>query len=240
MTDNHIRLAFNKLDDAVFDSAYDSFAAGYSMAEQHQKLIQETIEDDLRKRILEFATISQQQAELLELLEGRALPPGTIAPVKQAHRHRPAEGIYGDCYRTCLAALCGMRRDDVPHWHEAMSAQEANYRYGRWLGARGLSIISVAFNGENPEAVMQALYSANPAPCIFSGTSRNGTNHAVLALHGKLWHDPSLDDTGIIGPCDDGYYWAEWVVRFPANLSQADFEASVIANNMERTYGHED
>ena len=34
---------------------------------------------------------------------------------KQANRHDPENGIFGDCYRTCLAGLLGVDRDSVPH-----------------------------------------------------------------------------------------------------------------------------
>ena len=26
-------------------------------------------------------------------------------------------------------------------------------------------------------------------------------------------HDPSLDDSGIVGPCDDGFYWVQYITR---------------------------
>ena len=45
---------------------------------------------------------------------------------------------------------------------------------------------------------------------LFSGTSKNGTNHVVIARDGAIVHDTALDDAGIVGPTDTGY----WLVEF--------------------------
>jgi len=34
-----------------------------------------------------------------------------IVPQKQANRHLPEEGLYGDCHRTAIAVLLGLDRD---------------------------------------------------------------------------------------------------------------------------------
>ena len=52
---------------------------------------------------------------------------------------------------------------------------------------------------------------------LLSGTSRTGCNHTVVALDDQIVWDPSLSDSGIIGPCDDGYYWIKLYI--PRSLS---------------------
>ena len=42
---------------------------------------------------------------------------------------------------------------------------------------------------------------------ILGGQSKTGVNHTVVCHSDKIVLDPSLNDSGIIGPCDDGYYW---------------------------------
>jgi hypothetical protein len=43
-----------------------------------------------------------------------------------------------------------------------------------------------------------------------------GTAHVVIALNDAIVWDPALDDSGIVGPADDGYYWIEFLV--PAQI----------------------
>jgi hypothetical protein len=42
-------------------------------------------------------------------------------------------------------------------------------------------------------------------------------NHTVVCRGGRIEWDPSMDDAGIVGPCDDGFYWVTWLI--PAALA---------------------
>lgn len=129
--------------------------------------------------------------------------------LRQANRHRPAEGLFGDCHRTCIAMLLGVERDTVPNFgvhygdHPAWSAAVDAY-----LQPLGLSEFSVPFAGENePPALWAMMESLNPGvPFIFAGRSRSGVNHSIVVRAGEAF-DPHPDDAGIVGPCDDGLYW---------------------------------
>jgi len=35
---------------------------------------------------------------------------------KQAFRHDPSNGMYGDCHRTAIASILGVERDTVPNF----------------------------------------------------------------------------------------------------------------------------
>ena len=131
---------------------------------------------------------------------------------KQAFRHRPDEGLYGDCHRTCYAVILDVDRDEVPHfYHPDTDTAQAFHDFHR---DRGLEVIDVAFPGELPLVdVLNTLANLNPGrPLILGGTSANGVNHSVVALDGEVAWDPSLDDSGIVGPCDDGLYWVTYLV----------------------------
>ena len=34
----------------------------------------------------------------------------------QANLHKPADGIFGDCARTCMAMILGLDRDSIPNF----------------------------------------------------------------------------------------------------------------------------
>lgn len=58
-----------------------------------------------------------------------------------------------------------------------------------------------------------AFGSTGPDTCC---AHRNGTAHVVIGLNDAIVWDPAQDDSGIVAPADDGYYWIEFLV--PAQL----------------------
>lgn len=134
---------------------------------------------------------------------------------KQLFRHDPENGAYGDCHRTAIACILGLDAHEVPNFmHGTIGkgpAPEAHAAAEKWLNDRGFTQINIAFNGEVPLDLVLDVASKNSTPnmpFIFGGESKTGVNHSVVALNGKIVCDPSLDDSGIVGPMDDGYYWA--------------------------------
>jgi len=153
----------------------------------------------------------------------------SIKPQRQEFRHDPIIGIYGDCFRTAIAIVIGMDRDDVPHWHEDMDMFEANRRYDQWLEDRRLSRICIYLSGDLSvdEALAETAHYSK-APFIFSGRSKNGTGHAVVAQDGCIVCDPSIDQSWIVGPMDTEphkVYLAEWIVQFPT-IARSDYEVA--------------
>lgn len=138
-----------------------------------------------------------------------------MKPQKQRFRHNPAQGVYGDCHRTAIAIVLDLEAEDVPHFMDGNAYRKgggpkANELFEMWLNERGISTISFPFPGENLARVLDTIASCNPLSkpaFILAGSSRNGCNHSVVACDGEIVCDPSLDDSGIIGPCDDGHYW---------------------------------
>lgn len=142
---------------------------------------------------------------------------------KQAFLHDPENGVFGDCYRTVLACLLDMERDDVPHFVNTMNYQQweqaVQPKYDAWLSEHGVMELAIPITGDLDSVLeMQKSRGTHGYPCQLTGTSRTGCNHVVIVQDGKIIHDPSLTGSGIVGPCDDGYFWLTWIIpaRHPA------------------------
>jgi hypothetical protein len=136
-----------------------------------------------------------------------------MTPYKQLYRHRPEDGIWGDCYRSAIASLLDLQPAEVPHWFDqGILSTEAYPRVDAWLAARGLCRITAAFSGEL-QVFLDHMKTHNAGIYyLLTGKSRTGCNHTVIGLDDAIVHDPSLNDSGIIGPCiEDGLYWLEFI-----------------------------
>lgn len=81
-----------------------------------------------------------------------------------------------------------------------------------WLAFRGWQIFTVVFT-DTVENVMDTMAQQNPGVrYMLCGTSLTGVNHVVICRDDQIEHDPSKKDSGIIGPCDQGYVWVELLV----------------------------
>lgn len=149
-----------------------------------------------------------------------------MTPTKQRNLHRPGEGVWGDCHSACLASMLDLPLDDVPHFGEGgPDGQEFNRRVREWLSIRGLGQASAAFEGEL-DAVLRMMRHVNPGVYyILGGRSLTGVNHSVVALENRIVHDPSLNESGIVRPCEDGFYWVTFLVC-GATVETASVEAS--------------
>ncbi len=131
----------------------------------------------------------------------------------QANRHDPANGIYGDCARTAIACMLEVPRDDVPHFYEFDGDPDFYKKMDAWLRDHGLARVSMAFNGDDGlNSVLSCIGHLNPGlRFLLVGASKTGVNHVVICQDGKIDHDPSITQSGIVGPCEpDGFYWMEF------------------------------
>lgn len=133
---------------------------------------------------------------------------------KQAFKHDPANGVFGDCQRTVLACMLDLDRDSVPNFGIHMGNVPAWHKMlDGWLESKGYVLVETPFQGDSVEAV---LYSQSNRPnlhYLFSGSSANGTNHVVIARGDKIVWDTAIDNSGIVGPDDQGYYWVGHLVQ---------------------------
>jgi hypothetical protein len=134
-----------------------------------------------------------------------------VTPVKQRYKHDPDNGTWGDCHRAAIASLLDLPLDAVPHWADQGAA--IGDKDEKFLNEHGYSLITQAFDGScTLEQILNACCHNNPGSYfILGGTSKNGTGHSVIAHEFKIVHDPSLDDSGIVGPMSDGLWWVQYL-----------------------------
>lgn len=136
---------------------------------------------------------------------------------KQMFYHRPHEGIYGDCQRTVYACLLDMHRDDVPHWGLLAQGDDAWWlkQQKKWLREKGYIEVNIPFSGDQPLSNVLGCVAVNSSYDLYytiAGTSRTGCNHVVIAQGEEIVWDTALNNSGIVGPCDDGFYWVSHLV----------------------------
>jgi hypothetical protein len=110
--------------------------------------------------------------------------------------------------------LLDLDKEQVPNWAAAYPDDGAKFREvsEAWLRAYGYATFSIAF-GEDFEAVGDYMLKVNPGVYyILGGESRTGVNHSVVAVNDIIAFDPSLNDSGIVAPCNDGFYWVTVLV----------------------------
>lgn len=139
---------------------------------------------------------------------------------KQLYRHKPAEGQIGDCHRTAIACLLDMEPADVPHF--GISDFDTEGRITKhtqaeetdaWLRERGMQCVHLPYPLPELADVLAWVGGNNTHTYwLLGGFSKTGVNHTVIAQGNCIVWDPSLDDSGIVGPCTDGYFWATFIV----------------------------
>lgn len=133
---------------------------------------------------------------------------------KQLHLHDPENRVFGDCDRTSIACLLNKHPSEVPHWGRHFDdAPTYNKIKREYLESQGLILVQVVYSGETPLVdVLKSVGGSNPGVYyLLTGTSRTGVNHVVICRDGEIAHDPSIDDSGIVGPADSGYFHVEFL-----------------------------
>ena len=145
-----------------------------------------------------------------------------VTKVQQRNRHCPEEGITGDCHRACYASILEMKLDDVPHFYDqGRSSEEAKPIFKEFWSSYRLIEIQMSYENCDLKAVLEVQEHYNPGvPYILTGESGNGVNHSVVVWNGEIWHDPSIDQSGIIGPSKpDDLWWITYIVGEIPHLS---------------------
>lgn len=135
----------------------------------------------------------------------------------QLFLHDPENGVYGDCWRATVASLLRLPIDTVPHVCDGPDDGKAGERMRAFLDSQDCALIQVPFNGDMTLEHLLAYVGSIPVSgglhwCLM-GTSRTGCNHVVICKGAEIVHDPSITQSGIIGPADDGFWWVEWIVK---------------------------
>lgn len=146
-----------------------------------------------------------------------------MTPHKQLFRHRPDEGQIGDCWRTAIGCLMDRSPHDVPHFVQDcwQNSGRGNQNARAWLALHNLGFIETPYASAPLPDVLAAVGAVNPNTYyLLGGNSRNGVGHSVICLDDRIVWDPAIDDSGITGPMDDGYYWVSFLI--PLFLVKAD------------------
>jgi hypothetical protein len=132
---------------------------------------------------------------------------------KQEFRHDPENGVYGDCFRTSIACMLDLKREQVPHFLGDGDVTQGIERAQRFLKFFNLALIQLPMQGTLEEVLTCGDIYAAGVHYFIVGESRTGCNHIVICKDDEIVHDTSLDDAGIIGPADDGYLWLGFLAR---------------------------
>ena len=138
-----------------------------------------------------------------------------MTPYKQLNCHDPDNGVWGDCYRTAVGCLLDLPPSALPH---VLDRGEWTPDVMRgYLRERGLYLVEVPYEAESVGGVLEMVNSWNPE-CphwLLSGASSTGVDHVVVCKGAEIVHDPSLNDSGILGPMAGGVYIVGFLCTSP-------------------------
>lgn len=141
---------------------------------------------------------------------------------KQLYRHNPEKGEYGDCWRTVIANMLNIAPETVPHFVEQSEKDpelDCDVLADSWLKENfGMGLVRMGLLGfDSTEALLDYMDSATfGAHYILMGESANGCNHVVVCQGNQIVWDPSLDDSGIVGPVLGEEYYTVYFLVHPS------------------------
>lgn len=135
-----------------------------------------------------------------------------MTPYKQLIKHDPANGKWGDCYRTAWGCLLDIPPEEIPHFVD-QGRDDCDVLLAAWLKEQGLRRVCFPLNGEMPmKDALHFMREWNPdVYYLFSGSSVVA-NHVVVALNNKIIHDPAGRKRPFVGPASDGCWWIDVAV----------------------------
>lgn len=126
---------------------------------------------------------------------------------------------HGDCWRACIASIINRPVATVPNFMAGCMGEVADPGLDltrEWLAQFGFSIFETYCSAKwTLDEVLETFSKVNPnVPIIVTGEPNGfpGEGHAVIAMDGKVVHDPG--GMGLAGPypcrkpgCDCGQTW---------------------------------
>ena len=133
---------------------------------------------------------------------------------KQLYYHRPAEKLYGDCWRTCIACLLDVAPDDIPHYYEILwkegqdIAQEVHEATNTFLTERyGVRFVEYPLATTDQAVLREYITHYYKDMYVMVGCNSTNGGHSVIMRNESYIWDPAKDSSGCVGPMDEGYYW---------------------------------
>lgn len=139
---------------------------------------------------------------------------------KQLFKHKTPD--VGDCFRTCVACVLNCTHPThVPHvfgthfdWEntDKVITPEAHADLNVWLVDRGLRFFEYPLEASREQLGVYLKHYLPDQHVLVGCNSKNGGHSVVMRNDDYMW-DPSLDDSGCVGPMDDGYYWIGLLIK---------------------------
>lgn len=123
--------------------------------------------------------------------------------------HLVENGVIGDCWRCCIAAVLGLPAEEVPHFGSGDDGKwnhQCDYDTQKWLNDRGYVITYASAVGGSRSAFCLPCYSADSdicdsIPLIACGPTQRskglGKHHAVVMVGRDIVYDPHPSEAGL-------------------------------------------
>lgn len=144
-------------------------------------------------------------------------------PLKQKFLHDPENGSWGDCWRTAVAFVLGLHRDEVPHFlDQGVDMSEATKHYQTFLHDLGFGTFDVPIIAYSVSQLEDFLEIRAPSSfVVVTGKAARGYDHCVVYQGNKMVFDPHPSDSGLIGPSlvdGEEYFWCEVITATPFTI----------------------
>ncbi len=138
---------------------------------------------------------------------------------KQLHLHRPEQNQYGDCWRTCIACILNVPPNNIPHYYEQLwkegenISQEVHAATNEFLADAGYGVqyIEIPVQCDEEQLRVYISHYFKDMYVIVGCNSKNGGHSVIMKGYDYMW-DPAIDNSGCVGPMEDGYYWIGFLV----------------------------
>jgi len=135
----------------------------------------------------------------------------------QKFKHKDGNNIHGDCWRTAIACILDLERDEVPHVYESelykTGKASAEALMGKWLLDRGYTLVEIPYACNVDELLDSTVMVMSPY-LISAQSPRYDTNHVVIAQGGVIIHDPAGDVEPITEAGPDNHTWLGLIMPF--------------------------
>jgi len=138
---------------------------------------------------------------------------------KQLHLHNPELNEIGDCWRTCIACILHVEPFKIPHFYKTQwkgsvdIAQEVHELTNQYLrGVFNVRYTETPLNCTYEELRVYLQHYYKDMYVIVGCNSKHGGHSVVMKNDDYMW-DPSIDNSGCVGPMKDGYWWVGLLVH---------------------------
>ena len=136
---------------------------------------------------------------------------------EQRNLHMPEEGIIGDCFRTAIGCILDLEPELVPHFTELGGWNSPDSTVCRRLCNEWLEQFNLKYCEYPIECSLTGL--GIYLDCYYKDVyvhigcnSKHGGHSVIMKNDDYIW-DPSIDNSGCVGPMSDGYFWIGLLVQ---------------------------